>query len=523
MPLPTHLIGKLCREYIRVSEDVEPVRCAITLAWLYSGGIGQMLEDPWDTVAKLQWLFKAIELGSYSAIRAIVEDKSSVEVVEEFGPILINLRHSSFESPEINKAKLLDELKDYTLMPSIDAANVLAWLGGDIDVDKLSKRLDMEQNGRSESDDEDVIDDADYLRLFTRNRKADLEIVDSDAFDMRYVQTADIDRSVYNNILEDFLRLAEEEGLEPEGTRVQFFMSAAIYHGSLDIARFLVYRYGVQPNDLWKDLSHIHESILFSRIPIVKFFLEHGAIIEEATGNTPSGLHLANRHDNPELLTILCEHLKLQGNLAPVLVSKTSKGPIEGWTPLHTALSCRTWENVELLLQYGADPDDLAAGDEIKPVNLAVRPLSPAAPLSILKTLINKGADVNHSETYLDSPLRWAIECSNVLGVFHLILGGAVVPDAAIISAEENVEENATGNVLPVLDEDGQNCEDGWACMCGATVLIVTLLHIGQKRESGWEERLDEAVCMASSDWKYKMWVYNVIPSTHLIQVQIPV
>lgn len=520
MSLPTHLIGKLRREYGRFLDPADGIRCAITLAGLYSGAIGPRIDGPWNVVAKIQWLLKAIELGSNAAITAIMHDENAIRLMEEFGPALPKVRHPSFESPEIDTDALFRRLEDFALMPDEDSANVLVWLGGSLDFDKFVKRLNMQSAG-SRADD-DVSDNSDLDRIFKYNRGADLELVDSDAYDLSFARASDISRSIYNNSLEDFIMLAEAEDMQPKDDEAQNYMAAAIFHGSLDVVRYLVHHYGVEANDSWNGRTHLNHSIVFRRLVIVEFFLEHGAVLEEACGEKLSSVHLASRHDSPELMTMLCKHAREHGKLSAILESRTSEGPLSGWTAAYTAMSCRSWKNLEILLQYGADPNCTTGDDDPRMIEMAVRPKSPAAPISILQMLLEKGVRLNDDLVYHGSPIMWAIGSSNAIAVFYILLYGATVTDAALEDADETAAETLGSEVLPVQDEDGEECEDAWEHMCEAASLIVKLLHIGCERQQNWEQQLEEAIKTPSQGWRGKMWVKHTGPPSFMMQIQAP-
>jgi hypothetical protein len=89
MPLPVQLIGKLRQDYSNASGELDAITSAITLAGLYSGAVGAPIPAPWDTVAKIQWLAKAIELGSHAAIQVLMIDRNALRCLEEFGPSLL--------------------------------------------------------------------------------------------------------------------------------------------------------------------------------------------------------------------------------------------------------------------------------------------------------------------------------------------------------------------------------------------------------------------------------------------------
>ncbi|RYP90664.1 hypothetical protein DL770_003202 [Monosporascus sp. CRB-9-2] len=521
MPLPTHLIGKLRQEYARMSDATDAIRCAITLAGLYSGVIGPRITGPWNVVAKIQWLLKAVELGSHAAISVLMADKDVIEVLEEYGSSILNVHHQSFDSPQVDEAALLLRLKGFAEMPDEESANILVWLGGRPDWDIFEKRL-REKTGVVENDGGEVSTAEENLRQlsrFTIHRHADFDVVDSDAFDLNFAGASPIQRSVCNNALEDFAVFSEEQGLQPRDEAAHHFMAGAVFQGSLDIVRYLVTRYAVDPNDEWNGWSHLNCAVSFGRRLIVEYFLKHGGIIEPARDDKLSDLHLASRQDDPELVTILCEHLKTRGQLGQILESRPSEGPQEGWTVAYTAACCMSWKSLELLLQYGADPNCVVS-DQPRLIRIAVEARSPAVPMSVLRILLESGAQPNYGE-YLWSPLHWAVGSSNVLAVFYLLLHGVAVPDAALKDAEENVEDE-TGQVLPVRDEDGKECNRGWENMCEAASLVLKLLQIGRERRQDWKQQLEETIRCPSQGWRGKLWISDKNPPSYMIEVRIP-
>ncbi|KAI3316853.1 kinase-like domain-containing protein [Xylariaceae sp. AK1471] len=521
MPLPAHLIGKLRQEYAHISDAADAIRCAITLAGLYSGAIGPPIAWPWDLVAKIRWLLKAIELGSYPAIHALMDDEDAIDVLKAFGLSIRNFNHQSFDSPQVDENALLLRLKSFAEMPDEESANILLWLGSSPDRDIFERGLQEET--RIVEDDREEVSIAEgnlrQLSLFFICRYTDLEGVDSDAFDLNFARASPIDRSVYNDALEDFIVLSEEQGLQRRDEAAHYFMGNAIIQGSLDIARYLATRYAVDPNDEWKGMSHLDTAIMFRRKLIVEHFLEHGGIIQPAQGGKLSGLHLASRRDDLELVATLCEYLKARGQLDQVLESRPSEGSWEGCTAAYAAAYCQSWKSLEILLQYGADPNYVIS-EQPRLIEIVVKPRSPAAPMSVLRTVLEAGAQLNYRE-YLWSPLHWMVGSSNVLAVFYLILHGAAVSDAALKNAEEDAE-NETGEVLPVRDEDGKECIDGWRNMCEAASLVLKLLQIGRERGEGWKQQLEETIRCPSQDWRGKLWISDKNPPSYMIEVRIP-
>src|SRR5204862_4114673 len=137
---------------------------------------------------------------------------------------------------------LLHRLRGFATMPDIESLNIFVFLGGDpspiLDGEKnpnvAQLEARMEQQQRIRADAPHLFD----LERFTVNRNADLEIVDSDAYDLSFAGASRLDRSIYYNDLEDFMMLAEEKGVQAGDDVSQNSMVSAIFHGSLDIVRY---------------------------------------------------------------------------------------------------------------------------------------------------------------------------------------------------------------------------------------------------------------------------------------------
>ncbi|KAK6065175.1 hypothetical protein SCUP234_12690 [Seiridium cupressi] len=529
LPLPTHLIAKLRLEYANPSDAHQAIRSAITLAGLYSGAVGAPIEGPWKTVAKIQWLLKAIELGSHPAVTAIMLDSDAVGVLEEFGTCILRLSHRSFESPTVGQATLFHVLQDFALMPDEDSANILVWLGGPLDFHRFERRRQKKDtppgyasDGVSDgaSDDASEADGLRQFHRFTANRKADLDMVDSDAYDLSMVEkSSPIERSVFDNSLEEFMILARDETLQfKETTRL---MAAAIFHGSMDIVRYLCSEYKVLPNDTWEDMSHLDHAILFLRPLIVEYFLAQGGQIVEAKGSLLSGLHLANRHDDPSLVGSLCDHLKKEGRLTSVLESFPVEGKCEGWTVAFTAMACGSWKTLEVLLDQGADPN-CPTPDGLSLITLATIPSSPATPISILDLLLQNGASLGDEDVYDGSAFKYAVGSSNVRAVYQFLRHGALVSDAAVRDAQENIEEAPATIDAPIYDEDHNVVPNAWEDLYNASTVVCELLSIGRHKNGAWQQELDTALSKMDPGGLGKLWIVNFKPELHFIQVEVP-
>lgn len=83
----------------------------------------------------------------------------------------------------------------------------------------------------------------------------------------------------------------------------------------------------------------------------------------------------------------------------PETVNEVDKGT--GWAPLYSAVICRHFRVVTILLERGAEPN--------QPTKVGEYPIHQAAEtnqVAILEVLLKKGADVNVQQT-CKSLLRW--------------------------------------------------------------------------------------------------------------------
>ncbi|RFU75464.1 serine threonine kinase [Trichoderma arundinaceum] len=525
IPMPTHLIDKLRLEYVNSSDVDQAIRSAITLAGLYSGAIGAPIDGPWHKVAKIQWLLKAIELGSHAAVTAIMIDTSAVALLEKYGLYIKKLSHPSFKSPDLDMSAVFRALQGFADMPDEDSANIMIWLGGNLNFDSFEEALNLRDSLDTDTPAKEANGPENLYRFrrFTANRQADFEMVDSDAYDLFVVESASaIERSVFNNALEEFMRLAREQGLRFGDKKTPFLMAAAIFQGSLDIVRYLVSEYGFKPDHIWDNMSYLNQAILFRRRLIVEYFISQGGKLNRAEETTLSGLHLVMRFDDPSFVTYLCNHLEENNALNSVLESATTDGPLSGNTVAFTAMICRSWRNLEVVLNYGADPNCSTPGSTQSMLVHAVTPSSPAVPLSVVTLLLNKGARVNSDKGYQGSALMWAVGSSNTQAVYHLLLHGAIVSDEAFNDARETFEDTSTQRDLPILDEDKHPCQGAWEHMYEASALVFELLTIAKENRQSLQKRLDEAMKMSGKGCSGKLWITDTIPPTYFIQVEIP-
>ena len=497
------------------------------MATLYAGVIGSGVQSPWNVVAKAQWLFKATELGSYHSLSSLMLDKDVVRITKEFGKKIFLVKHPTFEPPSIDLSELIRQLRSFAAMPDKLALELLAWLGEDPSISQdETARIDTRTRKQKNSRVRSSLPNLFLFERFTLNRTFDAGPIDSDASDLHILgKTGPLETYAYTDALESFIAAASAVRFTRQHGNT--FMQLAIYGGARSVAEYLSQYYGVSGDQEHDGMSHVDLSILFKRLDILSFFLKTGATVRSAEGNRPSGLHLASRHDNREMIYMLCEHLQATGSLQSVLESSTSSGGIALWTPITTAMACHAYINVFAFLDFGANPETASEGGG-RLIQQAVQPQCPAAPMSVLTRLIDVGADLNAADDRFQVPLHTAIGSTNILAVYHLLAAGAdcnLLSDAgetAIEAAEDIVRCMQTEGQIETLNEEGDLCESGHDHCCSASEYIVTMLTIATARSDGWKETLRQVVERIEGHLKNKMWIIDRVPPDFYVQIEIP-
>ena len=520
------------------------------MAALYAGGIGSGVQEPWNVVAKTQWLFKATELGFYPSFSSLVLDKEVADITKEFGKKLLFFTHPSFEPPLIDFPELIRQLKLFAALPDVSVSRLLTALGeptpvrGDGTIETGNRVVNAQRSRIRRS-----MPNLSLFERLTLNRTIDFGPIDSDASDLSIIakkidletyaynnplensdldildNKSDLEACAYNNALEKFIAAASAS----RSARVDgnFCMQMAIYGGARNVAEYILQYYGVKPDQEYKGMSHVELSILFTRLDILSLFLKSGAIIKPAEGKRPSGLHLANRLDNREMICMLCEHLQATGALQSVLESSTSSGGLAHWTPTYTAMACHSYTNVITLLDFGADPNTASKKGQ-RLIHVAVLPQCPAAPMFVLKRLIEAGADLNAANKKYQSPLHTAIGSTNVLAVYYLLTSDADCSElskegeTAIEAAEDIARSMRMEGQIEMLNEEGEICEGGHDDCCSASRYIATMVAIATARSEGWKESLRQVVDEVEGHLKSKMWIVDRIPTNFYVQIEVP-
>ena len=525
MPLPAPVLSKFTSEYFVASIDTKDANVGIVVAALHSGIIGPGLAKPWNVVAKVQWLFKVLELGSYVVITSIVADRDTARLLEEFGAKLLRISHSSFDSPNIDLTRMIAQLRLFASMPDDGALKILEWLGETVD-DKSSTapRIESGQEAKK-SQIRKALPNLFQFEKFTMHRNIDVGPIDSDASDL-YILTngTAIEQNAYNDSLESFIKASSENPLTRE--LASLCMQQAVYGNAPKVSQYLVQNCGLSPNDEYQNMSHFDLSIVFNRPHIVNMFIANGGILRPATGNRLSGLHLASRFDDKNLIATLCQHLQRKGTLSSILQSTCSTGDLAGWNPIYTAMACHSYTNVIALLDFGADPDSEYDGDRL--IHLAVQPAIPAPPTSVLVRLIEAGADLDASSVQSQVPLHTAIGSSNVWAVYHLLLGGAGVNElsnageTALEAAEDIVRSMEVEGDVVVLNEDGEICEGGHVECVEASRRILEMVSVATSRFEGWKRELRGLAEGTKVSLLDKVWIVDKVPINFYLKIDVP-
>ena len=461
------------------------------MATLYAGGIGSGVQEPWNLVAKTQWLFKATELGFYPSVEALVTDEEVVQITEEHGKRLFLFKHPSFEPPLIDWSELIRQLRSFAALPDESALRFLAYLGEapSINPDEtagIENRTRKEKKSRSRSSLPNLF----LFERFTMNRTFHPGPIDSDTSDLRILGwKRDVITHCYNDALESFVAATSALGFTEQNGNA--WMQLAIYGGARSVAEYLSQHHGVRGDQEHEGISHVELSILFKRLDILSLFLKTGATIRSAKGNRPSSLHLASRHDSREMICMLCKHLQATGSLQSVLESSTFSDALAHWTPTYTAMACNAYTNVIALLDFGANPNT-ANEDGGHLIHQAIQPRCPAMPMSVLTRVIEAAADLNAANNKHETPLHTAIGSTNILAVYQLLTAEA---DCNLLSKAGETATKAAEDIarcmqmegqIETLNEEGELCENGHDHCCSASEYIVTMVAIATARSEGW-------------------------------------
>jgi hypothetical protein len=523
------------------------------MAALYAGVIGPPLEQPFDSVARAQWLLKAVELGHLPAINAIYLDSDTFKIIEISGQSLIFYRRSSFKSPTISIHLLLDRLKGAAAKADILALNLLVFLGGDVlEHVQLNREIDPSVTSlkRKLYEAFPALNEESYFEEFLHR---DLQIMDSDAIDLM----ADRDeieglRSAYNDDLEGFIQAAENL-TEDE---LQHLLGYAILGGSVNVVRYIFAHFHLNPNaviaedssdanaseeedsemshdemrsepggeqdnesgtdfvpdfhffePLVQGMSFLETALILGRPSVVLAFIEYGAMISAASGHRPSTLHFLARFDDEQLTAIVCESCADKTVLREIMESKPSTGALEDISALEINMKATKWRNVLAMTQQAAGR--FTSETESGLLLTAVSQMNPAPPF-VLSAFLEHGFDADLAYQSAQPPLYWTIGTSNVLGTAILLSYGASVSSSSDIDltsfAKECVDEIDCYRKVEVYDERGEVCEGGLERMKIAAQTVYELVLLARKKDGDWKEGIEKCIEECPDDCKGKVW-----------------
>ena len=527
MPLPSGVISKLTSEYRIASRDTQDPKTALVMASLYSGVIGLGLQYQLNYVAKIQWLFKSIELGNYASIIPAVSDKNTVNVIKEYGIQVLLWKHPSFEGPQTDLVKLVHKLNVFANMPDPAALDILKYLGV---VPPRAMKSKIRDNAKIEhtrkSKIRSSLPNLFHTESLTMHRDFDAGPPDSDASDLHILTRKSVlEQYAYNDALEHFISAASARDLSRQDGNV--CMATAIYGGAKSVAQYIMHFYGIMPDQEYIGTSHLDLSVLFNRIEILKAFLKSDVTMDPAADAKLSCLHLASRHDSKELITMLCEYLQKSGNLQAVLRSATSEGRMAQYNPVYTAMVCQAYVNVITLLDFGADPDS-EDEDGQRLIHVAILPSCPAPPISVLVRLIEAGANINATNDQNEALLQTAIGSTNILAVYYLLSAGAdcsilsAAGETAIEAAEEITRTMQTEGPIKTLNEEGEVCEGGHADCYRASQCILAMVRVATAQTKFWKTELQRTLDATDHSLRNKMWIVDRVPTNFYVQIVVP-
>jgi len=570
MELSTHLHNKLVSEYVIAAKKSLDVRLAVTMAALYSGAVGPALEAPYSFVAKTQWLLKAVELGSLPAVHALFDDRNTLRLVEALGKPLLSHKSLTFYSPYISTEALMERLRTFAAQPDVESLNMLVFLGGNVPEtfnlgNQFSKPRSLMQEKVRENFPElyDLEDRENLLGL-------DLQILDSDAYDLSFSQREEMFVVAYNDDLEAVMR-QPDAAIIPN---LQKLLATAVLGGSVKTVPYLVSNYDVDPNSIIPDdsviahrepntatspmsrdgpeseegsgsdftdsheadhvpdvdeasydLSFLDFAIILGRRAIVGALLEGGARVHGASGGRPSSLHYLTRFDDSELAKAVCQSIPDRQLFQEIMESKPLEGRLEGVSAIELNLFAGRWRNVLQMIRQSENLD-MSQG-ESNLLYLAVS-RSPPAPLFIIEEILARGVDPNVAASATQPPLYWTIGSSNVAATEMLLRYGASLrPSGNVdlaIFAKECLDEIDMYSDVIVVNQEGILRPEGLAEVKRASATVCTMVAIVAESGDYWLRDLGVCVSQSPEACLGKIWrADRSEPSETTMLLELPI
>jgi ankyrin repeat protein len=138
-------------------------------------------------------------------------------------------------------------------------------------------------------------------------------------------------------------------------------LAVAVQYGHTSIASALMSEFGFDPND---GVS-LHTACRRGNLSVVKILIDHGANVEckDVEGMTPLAV------------AVKCDHTSIYTSIVSALVSEFGCDPNDG-VSLHTACRCGSLSMVKILLDHGADVECKDVNGDT-PLHCAIRARNP--------------------------------------------------------------------------------------------------------------------------------------------------
>ncbi|KAK6540707.1 hypothetical protein TWF694_008099 [Orbilia ellipsospora] len=528
MALPDYLRSKLRAEFIALAQENVSIRTAFIISAFYGGILGPEIQKPWDLIAKVQWVLKAVELGSYPAASAIVTDKDAINVLEIFGLRVLGLRRPFFESPEVDTEKVRFRFNEYGKMGDTDITSKViplinkdATVGDEVDGSRNDCEL-TESTAEVGSLVSPSCPERDaFMDTFTLTRGSDLYFLDSDALDSSFRDAEDIVKSVHNNDLENFIILAREKSLSRGSEKLNYYASVAVYNGCFEVVSFLTEEFGEGPNESWQGATHLEDSSLFGQTRITRYYLDKGPNLMPDDAKKLSLLHYICLHDDVESGRLICQRLGSEGKLREALTWMSTEGT---GSPLRFAIDNLAWKLARLYMELGAGFDSMDEKSQV--LNMVVEQRSPATPIEILRSVLLYGADPNKIMPGQRPALYWPVRTSNVLAVQELLLQGAdpvLGPELDFVElAKEVLHQRQKEPPINVVDEDRNIVEDSWTNAIEASNIVIKIIAHRGLGETGYDTQIQALVESADKACLDKYWIAGKELGNGAIEVKVP-
>ena len=179
----------------------------------------------------------------------------------------------------------------------------------------------------------------------------------------------------------------------------------------------------------------LHAAATYNRIKVAQSLLNHGADVNSLGPQRATPLHHASEFGHLEVARFLLE-----------FGADAAAKDENSWTPLHEAVFSEHLEFVQMLLTHNADIIDVQDSSGRTPLYFAITRRHD----TLVRFLLNSGADPNRSGKDRSTPLHWASGMRN-LEIAHLLLE---------FGAEANAEDDEGRTAYQIALEEAR--EEGY-------------------------------------------------------------